>query len=157
MNQKRLFFDIETLANPETYGLMPEPKAPANLKDPEKIAQAIVDKRQEMIDNAALDPDYGQILSIGYTTDIDGPVTVHTLGEVYFAEQVSSELQTNVLATIEYPGKKSNTRTVICISRKRRSDYPRVVPPNERGLFQALINRAARYIWAATSTPPPKY
>lgn len=91
MNQSRLFFDIETLANPETLGLMAEPKAPANLKDPEKIAQAIADKKQEMIDTAALDPDYGKILSIGYATSPDGPVTVHLLNELYSAEKTYTE------------------------------------------------------------------
>lgn len=40
-NPRRLFFDIETRANPAACALMPDPKAPANLKDPEKIAAAI--------------------------------------------------------------------------------------------------------------------
>jgi DNA polymerase elongation subunit (family B) len=85
--QPRLFFDIETLANPENLALMPEPKAPGNLKDPAKIEAAIEEKRQELIENAALDPDYGKVLSIGYATSVDGPVVVHMVGEVYFAKQ----------------------------------------------------------------------
>jgi len=64
-NPRRLFFDIETRANPAACALMPDPKAPANLKDPEKIAAAIAEKKTEQLDMAALDPDYGQIVSIG--------------------------------------------------------------------------------------------
>jgi DNA polymerase elongation subunit (family B) len=65
---KRLFFDIETTANPDTIQLMPDPKAPANLKDPEKIAAAIEEKKRELVEMAALDPDYGRLLSIGFST-----------------------------------------------------------------------------------------
>lgn len=69
----RLFFDLETQANPENLALASEPKAPANLKDPVKIAAAIEEKKAELIANAALDPDYGKILSIGmsYGDEID--------------------------------------------------------------------------------------
>jgi 3'-5' exonuclease len=70
----RLFFDIETRANPEALLLLQEPKAPGNLKDPEKIRIAIEEKKKDLIDMAALDPDYGRIVSIGYTTDIDQPI-----------------------------------------------------------------------------------
>jgi DNA polymerase elongation subunit (family B) len=62
---KRLFLDIETQANPESCALMPEPEAPANYTDPVKIERYKAEKRAELIDKAALDPDYGQILSIG--------------------------------------------------------------------------------------------
>lgn len=87
-NQKRLFFDIETQANPENLALMPEPKAPGNLKDPAKIAAAIEEKRAELIEMAALDPDYGKVLSIGYSCGYgtQNQIVVHAVGEVYFAE-----------------------------------------------------------------------
>jgi DNA polymerase elongation subunit (family B) len=88
---KRLFFDIETEANPENLALMPEPKAPGNLKDPEKIRIAIEEKQRELIEGAALDPDYGRVLSIGYATAPDGPVTAHAVGEVYCARQEVNE------------------------------------------------------------------
>jgi DNA polymerase elongation subunit (family B) len=84
---KRLFFDIETQANLENLGLAPEPKPAVNLKDPEKIAADIAAKKQSLIDMAALDPDYGKVLSIGYATSIDGPITVRMNGEVYFADK----------------------------------------------------------------------
>ena len=79
-NTKRLFFDIETAANPENLALMPEPKAPGNIKDPVKIAAAIAEKKQELIDMAALDPDYGKVLSIGYS--IVGTIEVVMVGDV---------------------------------------------------------------------------
>jgi DNA polymerase elongation subunit (family B) len=106
--QARMFLDIETCANPENCALMPEPiiEAPANYKDPIKIAEYIAEKtaatKAAAIEKAALDPDYGKILSIGYATSPDGPVTVHLVGEVYYAENVSSELETDALVTIEY-------------------------------------------------------
>jgi DNA polymerase elongation subunit (family B) len=76
---KRLFFDIETTANPEACALMAEPKAPGNLKDPDKIRLAIEEKRAEQIESAALDPDYGKVLSIGWAID-NGPVLVEYVG-----------------------------------------------------------------------------
>jgi DNA polymerase elongation subunit (family B) len=91
--QPRLIFDIETQANPENLALMPEPivTAPANYKDPVKIEEYIKieteKKKAELIEKAALDPDYGRVLSIGYATSCEGPITVHAVGEVYFAEQ----------------------------------------------------------------------
>ncbi|MDI6770124.1 MAG: hypothetical protein QMD04_10685 [Anaerolineales bacterium] len=84
--QKRLFFDLETTVNPENIVHMPEPEAPANLKDPEKIAAAIEAKRLEQIERAALDPDYGKILSLGFTciTGDAYAITVIVNRDVYF-------------------------------------------------------------------------
>ncbi len=59
-----LFFDIETEGNPEVYDIMPEPSAPANYKDADKIASYIADKKAEQLSTAALDPDYGRIIAI---------------------------------------------------------------------------------------------
>jgi hypothetical protein len=100
-NQARIFMDIETQANPEACSLMAEPKAPGNLKDPEKIAAAIEEKKRELIEQAALDPDYGRVLSIGYALSIDGPVHVRMAGDVYFAEQMH-EADTGELVIVEY-------------------------------------------------------
>ena len=79
--QPRLFFDCECLANPENLALMPDPKPPANLKDPAKIEAAIAEKKAEQIEMAALDPDYGKILSIGYAAGPDMPISVTLVGE----------------------------------------------------------------------------
>lgn len=85
---RRLFFDIETQANPEACALMPEPiiEAPANYKDPEKIAQYITEKTEAIriaaLEKAALDPDYGKVISIGMSWNLDSlynPV-VHMVG-----------------------------------------------------------------------------
>jgi DNA polymerase elongation subunit (family B) len=99
--QARMFFDIETAANPENLALMPEPKAPGNLKDPVKIEAAIAEKKAELIEMAALDADYGRVLSIGYTISIDQPITVHVCGEVYFADQCV-DVETNKPVLVEY-------------------------------------------------------
>ena len=72
----RLFFDLETIANLDNVQHMPDPEAPGNLKDPEKIKAALEAKRQDQIDRAALDPDYGEITTIGFATRPDGEITV---------------------------------------------------------------------------------
>lgn len=82
----RLFFDIESCACPENLALAPEPKAPANLKDPAKIQTAIEEKKRELIENAALDPDYGKVLSIGYAFGLDMPITVNAVGDRAFPD-----------------------------------------------------------------------
>lgn len=86
MNQYRLFFDIETQAAAEALAFMPTPEAPGNLKDPAKIAAAIEEKKQEQIDRAALDPDYGKLLSIGYAYHEDDDVIVKIADEVTLLE-----------------------------------------------------------------------
>ena len=80
---KRLFFDIETTANPENLALAPEPKAPGNLKDPLKVAAAIEEKKRDLIDSAALDPDYGKVLSIGLSYGDGDPISVWVVGETF--------------------------------------------------------------------------
>jgi DNA polymerase elongation subunit (family B) len=64
-----LFFDIETEAHPDAIQFIDEPTAPANYKDEAKIAAYIADKKAELIDRAALDPDYGMIVAIGVKID----------------------------------------------------------------------------------------
>ena len=60
-----LFFDIETKAKADTLRFMDEPNAPSNYKDPIKIQQYIENKKQEQIEKAALDADFGTIVAIG--------------------------------------------------------------------------------------------
>jgi DNA polymerase elongation subunit (family B) len=101
MSNRRLFLDIETQANPETIALMPEPKAPGNLKDPAKIEAAIAEKKAEWIETAALDPDYGRILSIG--TFVEDKIAVYINGEIYpeFVPDESDEAETVVYKASE--------------------------------------------------------
>lgn len=61
-----LFFDIETAANPDAEKYLPEFTAPANYKDPVKIAEYIEEKRKAAIESMALDPDYANIVALSY-------------------------------------------------------------------------------------------
>jgi len=79
-----LFFDIETEGNPEVFDIMPEPTAPANYKDADKIAAYIAEKKAEQQSMAALDSDYGRIITIGMQLGIYGtPITtlINEVGE----------------------------------------------------------------------------
>ena len=61
-----ILFDIETRGNQEALQFLPEVQAPGNYKDPEKIEEYIARKHEEQINNAALDPDLGKIVAIGW-------------------------------------------------------------------------------------------
>lgn len=84
---QRLYFDCETEINEIACGFMPEPiiEAPGNYKDAAKIAEYIAEKtaaaKATALERAALDPDYGRILSIGYS--YCGPIHVRIVGETY--------------------------------------------------------------------------
>ena len=67
-----LFLDIETEANPEAIEYLPDPQAPKNYKDPDKIKAYVDGKRQEQIAKAALDPDFGMITAAAIRIGIDG-------------------------------------------------------------------------------------
>lgn len=97
MNTRRLFFDIETQANPENLALAPEPKAPGNLKDPAKIAAAIEEKKRDLIESAALDPDYGKVLSIGMSYGDNEPISVFAAGEPVGASDVITMTESNLI------------------------------------------------------------
>lgn len=64
-----MIFDIETESNPKALEFMPEPSAPSNYKNPESIAKYVEAKKQEWIEGAALDPDYGRIVAIAIQED----------------------------------------------------------------------------------------
>ena len=66
MDHQLLFFDIETKARPEAVAPLrvPEPTAPANYKDPDKVAAYVAEKRADQFASAALDPDTGEIVAI---------------------------------------------------------------------------------------------
>lgn len=72
MHKQVLVFDIETKALPEAEVFLPDVSAPANYKDAEKIQAYKEEKRMETLKKAALDPDLGEIVAIGYSIiDID--------------------------------------------------------------------------------------
>ncbi len=68
---KHIVFDIETIAQDEAklMALAPEFTAPANLKDPEKIAAAIARKRADYIADAALNWKSAEVVLIGAGDD----------------------------------------------------------------------------------------
>ena len=62
-----LSFDIETAADTSAIPLLPAMEAPANYKDPDKIAAAIAERTAERNSKLALDADCCRIVAIGYT------------------------------------------------------------------------------------------
>lgn len=67
-----LFLDIETRCDKNLLPIYLETvKAPANLKDPEKIKQSIETKKAEAVKNLALDQDFSEIACIGIKEDTD--------------------------------------------------------------------------------------
>jgi predicted PolB exonuclease-like 3'-5' exonuclease len=81
-----LFFDIETEGNPDAVLFMENPTAPSNYKDPEKIVAYIEKKKEEQIEKAALDPDYGKIIAIGVKGD-ENPISSMLLGHDFNHEK----------------------------------------------------------------------
>lgn len=89
-NARRLVFDIETAPIPNAAEYVEEPSAPANYKDPEKIAAYIADAKANAIGKCALDPDLARIVAIGWRLEFEGDVRValcQTIGQEYDALQ----------------------------------------------------------------------
>jgi predicted PolB exonuclease-like 3'-5' exonuclease len=59
-----IIFDIETRTHPRAKEFVTA-KAPANYKDPTKIAEYVAQKTREQLENAALDPDLCSVRAIG--------------------------------------------------------------------------------------------
>jgi len=76
-----LFFDIETTANPDAIALLPEPSAPANYKDADKIAQYVIEKKAEQIAQAPLDADLGKVIAIAMQFGMESQVEVSLAGD----------------------------------------------------------------------------
>ncbi len=77
-----LFIDIETLRTEDQDTLdvlKTSAKAPANLKDPEKIAAAVEADYQKRVDRTGLDGTYGTICVIAWAVE-DGPLTSSDIG-----------------------------------------------------------------------------
>lgn len=75
----RLFFDIETRASPAALARLPEPEAPANYKDPAKIAAYVAEKKAQIAAQAALDPDTGFVSSLAFSFGEGADTHVHIL------------------------------------------------------------------------------
>lgn len=76
-----LFFDIETAVHPNATSFLPEPNAPANYKDPDKIAQYITEKKAEQLVQAPLDADLGQVIAIALQSGVESPAKVCFSGD----------------------------------------------------------------------------
>ena len=90
MKKEILFFDIETEVNPDAVNFIQAPNAPSNYKDADKIAAYIAEKQAETLKTAALDPDYGKIIAIAMTGDLDlEPIVIdyHDYSEKQLLEQ----------------------------------------------------------------------
>ncbi len=79
--QPVLFFDIETAANPDALVFLPEPTAPANYKDAEKIAQYVTEKKAEQVQQAPLDADLGRVIAIAMQRGLENAAEVYLTGD----------------------------------------------------------------------------
>lgn len=79
-NARRLVFDIETAPLPDAKDYIEPAEAPANYKDPVKIALAIAEKNVEALTKCGLDCDLCQIVAIGWQLEGDEPLSATLAG-----------------------------------------------------------------------------
>lgn len=86
-NAERLIFDIETAPLPEAVDYLEPADAPANYKDPIKIAEYIATKQAENLDRCGLDVDLCRIVAIGVQAEsMDGPLVLRSDDESLMLE-----------------------------------------------------------------------
>jgi hypothetical protein len=83
-----LFFDIETAVNLDALPFLPEPTAPGNYKDAEKIAQYVVDKKAEQVAQAPLDGDLGRIVAIALQCGLENATQTQLVGDTETPNEV---------------------------------------------------------------------
>jgi hypothetical protein len=71
-----LIFDIETAPIADAAAYLPPQSAPANYKDPEKIAAYVAEARAAALEKAALDPWLLRVVAIGLQQDDAEPVAL---------------------------------------------------------------------------------
>lgn len=76
-----LFFDIETAVNLDALAFLPEPTAPANYKDAEKIAQYVTEKKAEQVLQSPLDADLGMVMAIAMQRGLENAPEVYLAGD----------------------------------------------------------------------------
>ncbi len=76
-----LVLDLETFALDEAAQFLEEPTAPANYRDPEKIAAFIADAKAKAVSRCALDPDLCRIVAISWDSD-SGPYTNYAENDI---------------------------------------------------------------------------
>lgn len=101
MNENILFFDIETEAHSGALQYMDDPAPPSNYKTEEAITKYVTEKKIEMVEKAALDPDYGRISAISML--LNGKKTTmitskpETLGDYQPVESSPDSLETAMI------------------------------------------------------------
>jgi len=86
MTKDKLFFDLETVADETALVHYPEPLPDARLKDPEKIARSIEEKKAGMIEKAPLNPATTKIVALGFHLGDDSGVFVERENETKLLE-----------------------------------------------------------------------
>jgi 3'-5' exonuclease len=76
-----VIIDIETFSLAGAEQFIEEPTAPANYKDPEKIAAYIAEAKAKAIDRCALDVDLCRVVAIGICAEGDTHATVTTMSD----------------------------------------------------------------------------
>lgn len=83
-----LFFDIETVVNPDALPFIPDPTAPGNYKDVEKIAQYVADKKAEQVEQAPLDSDLGRIVAVALQCGLENATQTQLVGDTETPNEV---------------------------------------------------------------------
>ena len=83
-----LFFDIETAVNPDALPFLPDPTAPGNYKDAEKIAQYLADKKSEQVAQAPLDSDLGRIVAVALQCGLENATQTQLVGDTETPNEV---------------------------------------------------------------------
>lgn len=75
----QIVVDLETVGAPDCAGFLPDVDAPANYKDPVKIAAYIEQERIKQVSQAGLDADLNEIVAVGFLCAEDAlPASVAT-------------------------------------------------------------------------------
>lgn len=89
-NAARLVFDIETAPLPEAKDYIEPADAPANYKDPAKIADYIAAKNAEAVERCGLDCDLCQVVAIGYQLETHDEPNVDLTADVNTEAEIIS-------------------------------------------------------------------
>lgn len=119
--------DIETVALPQAAEYLDPVEAPANYKDPAKIAAYCAEKQQDQIDKAALDPDLCRLVCLGWWRE----------GE--------NEPQTYVIPTDEHE-RKALSLLWRFVSLDTRGTHAMIVGYNTLGFDLPILMRRSLYL-----------
>jgi len=87
-----MFIDIETKTNPEATALLDDPAAPGNIKDPQKIKDAIEEKKRLIIERSPLDSDLAVLAGIGYAIGAEGKIVTDTVNKKRSEKKILEDL-----------------------------------------------------------------